>query len=68
VAELILAAMTDEFLHTCRQVRGEIAAMLEDGQVMAGTEQERVTRVRRLRRVLSRLDVLIDELEAEPKL
>lgn len=63
----ILTHMTDEFLHACRTEREEIAAelaMLADGQVIADTEQDRVMRVRRLRRVLSRLDVLIDEMEA----
>jgi hypothetical protein len=59
--------MTDEFLHTCREEMGEIAteiAMLEDGQIIAESDYERVMRIRRLRRVLSRLDVLIAELEA----
>ena len=37
--------------------------MLEEGQVVADTEEARVLRIRALRRVLSRLDVLIDELE-----
>jgi hypothetical protein len=58
--------MTDEFLHACRQERNEIAAelaMLEDGQVLADTENDRVMRIRRLRRVLGRLDALLDELE-----
>lgn len=60
--------MTDEFLHACRMEREEIAAelaMLEDGQIIADTEHGRVMRIRRLRRVLSRLDVLIDELESK---
>ena len=58
--------MTDEFLRACHDERNEIAtelAMLEDGQVAADTEEARVLRIRALRRVLSRLDVLIDELE-----
>ena len=58
--------MTDEFLRACYDERNNIAtelAMLEDGQVVADTEQARVLRIRALRRVLSRLDVLIDELE-----
>ena len=47
--------MTDEFLRACRLEREEIAcelAMLEDGQITADTEHDRVTRIRKLRRVL----------------
>ncbi len=42
--------MTDEFLPACRLEREEIAAnlvRLEDGQVNADTEHERVMRIRR---------------------
>ena len=59
--------MTDEFLHNCREEMGEIAtetAMLEDGQIIADTDYERVMRIRRLRRVLTRLGSLVEELEA----
>lgn len=58
--------MTDEFLDACRQERNEIAyelLMLEDGQIVADTENDRVLRIRRLRRVLSRLDALLNELD-----
>jgi ABC-type molybdate transport system ATPase subunit len=59
--------MTEDFLQTCREEVGEVAteiAVLEDGQITAESDYERVMRIRRLRRVLSRLDVLVAELEA----
>lgn len=62
----MLNSMTDEFLHTCRDELNEIAteiAMLEDGQMVSGSEEKRVLRIRTLRRVRSRLEALIDELE-----
>ena len=61
--------MTDEFLQACHEEMGEIAtevAMLEDGQIIADTENDRVMRIRRLRRVLSRIEVLVEEIEAAP--
>ena len=59
--------MADDFLHTCQEEMGEIAteiAMLENGQILAETDYDRVMRIRRLRRVLMRLTALVEELEA----
>jgi hypothetical protein len=62
--------MKDEFLQTCREEMGEITteiAMLGDGQIIANNEYDRVMRMRRPRRVLSRLSGLVEELKTAEK-